>query len=193
MYWAVAQSLFSAQARHPNRIGIDPLNLELIYGSLRHIARNQHENLIGTLKRLAVLEVRFHRKYLREEEMDWTREFDTTTEFFDNITTMSPRELADSLTYSDIEEFRLLRPQNIINGDSYLQHLHRQWNRRCQAAQECLAVGTRPSTLLTALAKASIFLPFGLKLLKPRSGITRQAELLQLVRYTPSSTRDWLR
>lgn len=39
---------------------------------------------------------------------------------------MSPRDLVGFLTENDIEAFSLLRPQNIINGDSYLQYVHRQ-------------------------------------------------------------------
>jgi len=126
VYWAVAPSFSSARARCPNMVFVDPASLQLIYGPLRDFVRNQHGNLVGTLKHLEVLEARFQRRYLREEEMDWICDFDTNTEFFDRVTTMSPRDLAGFLTENDIEAFSLLRPQNIINGDSYLQHVHRQ-------------------------------------------------------------------
>ncbi len=70
--------------------------------------------------------------------MDWTCDFDTNTEFFDRVTTMSPRDLVGFLTENNIEVFSLLRPQNIINGDSYLQHVEytdnetggAKWHRR---------------------------------------------------------------
>ncbi len=135
---------------------LDPPSLELVYGPLRDLVRNQHGNLVGTLKHLAVLEARFKRRYLREEEMDWTCDFDTNTEFFDRVTTMSPQALAGFLTESDIEAFRLLDPQNIINGDSHLQDMHRQWDRRCQAVQESIAAESYLTARLVDLAQASI-------------------------------------
>jgi hypothetical protein len=156
VYWVVAQSLSSARARCPNMVFVDPASLQLIYGPLRDFVRNQHGNLVGTLKHLAVLEARFQRRYLREEEMDWTCDFDTNTEFFDRVTTMSPRDLAGFLTENDIEAFSLLRPQNIIHGDSYLQHVHRQWDRRCQVVQESIAAESYLSARLADLAQASI-------------------------------------
>lgn len=135
---------------------VNPASLQLIYGPLRDFVRKQQGNLVGILKHLAVLEARFQQRYLREEEMDWTCDFDTNTEFFDRVTTMSPRDLAGFLTESDIKAFRLLDPQHIINGDSYLQDMHRQWNRRCQAVQESIAAESYLIAGLADLAQASI-------------------------------------
>ena len=79
------------------------------------------------LKRLAVLEERFDRQYLREEqEMNWTCEFDTSTDLFDRVTTMSPRDLPVFLTQDDLNAFSVLDSQSTINGDSKFQRLHRQ-------------------------------------------------------------------
>ncbi len=89
--WAVAQSLSSARARCPNKVFLNSANIQLIYGPLRDFARNQHGSLVRTLEHLAVLEARFQRRYLREEEMDWTCDFDTNTEFFNRVTTTSSR------------------------------------------------------------------------------------------------------
>jgi len=133
-------------------------SLEMIYGPLRDLFRHPHANLDGTLKHLAVLEARFQRRYLREE-IDWIRSFDTDSNFFDNVTTMSPRDLAESLTKSDIDAFSLLQPQSSINGDSYLQYMKRQWDGRCRAAQDSIIVESRLSHLLADLAKASVSLP----------------------------------
>lgn len=149
----------------------DPASLKVICGPLHGLIRNQQGNLVGILKRLVVLEVRFHRRYLGEEEMDWTDDFNTDTDFYDCVTTMSPRDLADFLTESDLGLFRLLDPQSIINGD--LQHMHRQWNRRCQAVQESIAAESYLNTHLVNLAQASIsFDVAAIRMLTPQSGIT---------------------
>lgn len=131
----------------------------MIYGPLRDLFRHPNANLNEKLKHLAVLEARFQRRYL-QEEIDWIRSFDTDTKFFDNVMTMSPRDLAESLTKSDVDAFSLLQPQSFVNGDSYLQHMNRQWNGRCRAAQDGIIVESRFSHLLADLAKASIALPY---------------------------------
>ena len=156
MYLTVAQCLHSARARCPDMMYSDAASLEVICGPLRSLVRNQHGNLVGILKHLAMLEARFQRRYLWEEEMDWTRDFDADTDFFDRVTTMSPRDLAGVLTESDLGLFRLLDPQDITNGGPHLQHMHREWNRRCQVAQESIAVESYLSTRLVHLAQASI-------------------------------------
>lgn len=155
MRWAVRKSVLFVQ---PWDIELVPQpSLEMIYGPLRDLFRHPNANLDGTLKHLAVLEERFQRIYL-QEEIDWIRSFDTDTKFFDNVRTMSPRDLAESLTKSDVDAFSLLQPQSFINGDSYLQHLNRQWDERCRAAQDSIIVESRLSHLLADLAKASISL-----------------------------------
>ena len=157
----------------------DPASLEVICGPLRDLIQNQPGNLVRILKHLEVLEARFQRQYLQEEEMDWTCDFDTSTDFFDCVTTISPRNFAGFLTESDLDAFRLLDPQNIINGDSYLQHMHRQWNRRCQAAQESIAAESYLSARLVDLAQASTSFDVDtLRMLTPQSGITYHTELL---------------
>lgn len=172
----------------------DPASLEMICGPLRSLVRYQHGNLLGILKHLAVLEARFQQRYLREEEMDWTRNFDTDTQFFDSVTTMSPRDLAGVLTESDLDLFCQLDPQEIITGGPHLRHMHREWNRRCQAAQESIVVESHLSTCLVHLAQASMsFDVKTLGMLMRQSGVTYSTELLQLVRYTPSSARNRLR
>lgn len=124
MHWAVSQSvLFALLHRLDMELAPQP-SLEMIYGPLRDLFRHPNANLDGTLKHLAMLEARFQRRYL-QEEIDWIRSFNTDTKFFDNVRTMSPRDLAESLTKSDVDAFSLLQPQSFINGDSYIQHMNR--------------------------------------------------------------------
>ena len=166
----VVESLENARA---DIMFSDPATLNFIYDPLRGLVRNQHRDLVGILKHLAVLETRFHRQYLRVEETDWTCDFDTDTDFFDRLATMSPRDLAGFLTESDLDVFRLLDPQSIIDEGPHLQHMHRQWNKRCLTAQESIIVEIYLSARLADLAQASIsFDVTALRMLTPQSGIT---------------------
>lgn len=103
---------------------------------------------------------------------------------------MLPRDLAESLTKSDVDDFCLLQPQSFVDGDSYFQHMNRQWNERCRAAQDGIIVESRFSHLLADLAKASISLSYCPQILMVMLGITRQKEFSQLVRCTASFTRN---
>lgn len=156
MRWAVSESLRQVQS-HRSSLELAPQpDLGFIYGALRDLFRDQRRDLIGALTKLAVLEVRFHREYLWEEEIDWVQCFDTNTDLFDRITTTSPPDLADSLTEDDLIEFQKLCPQNVIDEDSKLQYMYRRWNRLCRAVQESMAVDSGLIPLLADLAKASI-------------------------------------
>lgn len=157
MHWAVSQSLLLALSHHPITDVAPQPDLGFIYRPLREFFRHRDRNLAKTLKQLAVLEARFQRLYLREEEIDQTYLFDTSTDFFDRATTTPPQELAQFLTDCDIAAFRSLDPQSIISEGSYLRHMHRRWDRLCRAAQEIVAVESRLGPLLADLAEASLW------------------------------------
>ena len=70
VHWAVSQSLLLALSRRPITDVAPPPDLGFIYRPLREFFRYWDRNLAKTLKQLAVLEARFQRSYLREEEID---------------------------------------------------------------------------------------------------------------------------
>lgn len=107
-----------------------------------------------------------------------------------SATTMSPWDLANSLTDSDLNAFNSLCPESIIKQDTYLQNMHRWWNKLCQAAQENITVERCLSLLLADLAKVSIFYLAALNLLTAQLGVTYQMKLLQLMRHTSSFMRN---
>ena len=143
VHWAVSQSLLLARSHHLYRGIASQPNLEFIYGPLRDLFAVPRD-LTTILKQFAVLEARFERSYLQEEEINWTHNFDTNTDFFDraSATAMSPQDLAKFLTASDLNAFKSLCPESIINyaEDESLQHMHKRWNKLCQAAQESITV-----------------------------------------------------
>lgn len=157
MHWAVEQSVSLTLSPHPGMELADQPSLETICGPLRDLFRDPNANLAEILKHLAVLEVRYQRRYLHEE-IDWVHSFDTDTDFFDNLVTMSPRDLSDSLTKSDFDSFISVHSQR-FSEDLYRQ-LNRQWDGRCRAAQESVIVESRLSNQLADLAEVSIPLPY---------------------------------
>lgn len=170
--WAISESLRQAQSHRPNLEVAPQPDLGFIYGPLRDLFSHQRQDLARILKKLAILEVRFQREYLGEEEIDWVQRFDTNTDLFDRVTTTSPHDLADSLTENDLVAFQNLCPQNVIQEDTSFQYMHRRWNRLCRTVQESIAVDSDLGLLLADLATASILSLAILNLLTLRPGIT---------------------
>ena len=158
---AVSQSLWS------NRSIADDIpqpGPETILCELKGFFKRQHRNPVAALRQLAVLEVRFQRMYLNEEEIDWTQRFWTDLDFFERITSTTAPEIADLLTELDLTELRLVPPQQFINGEGHrLQHVHRRCNRLCEAVQESIIVANQLSPLVARFAEVS----FILSLLRP--------------------------
>ena len=155
MHWAISESLLLVRTQSSVIVRSQP-GLRFIYRPLRDLFDTQHQDLVRTLKHLAVLEARFQRQYLQEDNIDWTRNFDTNTEFFDCVSAMSAQDLGAFLTDGDCDAFCSLSPQSILKEDSCLQHMHRRWDRLCREAQELIAVGNNFSAL-TELAKGSLY------------------------------------
>ena len=156
MRWAVSESLRQVQSHCPNLDVAPQPDLGFIYSPLRDLFRDHHQGLTGNLIKLAVLEARFQRQYSPEEKIDWTQSFNTNTDLFDSVTTLTPQDLADSLTESDEIAFESLHPRDIIREDSNFRHLHVRWNKLCQAVEEIIAVDGGLSPPLADLAKASL-------------------------------------
>ncbi len=101
------------------------------------------------------MELRFERCLLKEN-INWTQTFNTDTYIFDALTTRPPRDLARSLTDSDAVEFGLLSHEHMVNEDSHLRRLQKQWDTLCWAIRDSLAVETHLSLNATYLAQASL-------------------------------------
>jgi len=153
--WAVSESLRHVQSYRPSLKIAPRSDLGFIYGVLRDLFRNQRRDLAGILTKLAMLEVRFQREYLQEEEINWVQCFDTNTDLFDRVTTTSPDDLADSLTEDDTIAFQKLCPQNVLREDSNLRVINRRWDRLCQAIQKILIVDDALRPLLADLAEVN--------------------------------------
>ena len=124
-----------------------------MFWELQGFFKKQHRSPVVALKQLAVLEIRFQRMYLNEEEIDWTERFWTDVNFFEQITTTSATELADLLTELDLTELRLVPPQQFINGErSCLQNVHRRCNRLCMEVQESILFANELSPRVASLA-----------------------------------------
>ena len=124
-----------------------------ILNELRAFFAHQHQNHIVAVRQLAILELRFQRMFLNEEEVDWSQRFWTSVDFFEQITTTPATEIADLLTKLDLQKLRLVPPQEFIDGKGHrLQHVHRRCNRLCEAIQESIVFAEQLSPLVARLA-----------------------------------------
>ena len=150
--WSVSQSL---RSNRPNADAVPQPIHKSVLCELRGFFKRQHRNPVAALRQLAVLEIRFQRMYLNEEEIDWTQRFWTDVDFFENITTTPATEIADLLTELDLTELRLVPPQQLINGEGRrLHHVHRRCNCLCEAVQESIIFANQLSPLVARLAEA---------------------------------------
>jgi len=191
VHWAVSRSLL--QERSPRSI-LDVEPLGFIYKPLRHLFGDQRKGLTRILKQLPVLEARFQRRYMCEENIDWIQPFDTDTHFFDCILTASPEELADSLTDEDLAAFLLPPPQSIIDEASDFQYVNRRVDGLRRAVQEIIAAESGLVSFLVNLAKEIISTDNALRisLLTATLAIIYQTQFLQPVGGTSSFTRNQL-
>lgn len=108
------------------------------------------------MRQLGILEVRYQRMFLSEDEIDWTKYFWADVDFFEKITTTPITEIADLLTELDLTELRSVPPQHFIDGKGRrLKHVHRRCNRLCEAVQESIIFANQLSPLVARLAGAS--------------------------------------
>lgn len=92
--------------------------------------------------------------FLNEEEVDWSHQFWTSVDFFEQITTTPATEIADLLTKLDLKKLRLVPPQEFIDGKGHrLQRVHRRCNRLCEAVQESIFFAEQLSPLVARLAE----------------------------------------
>jgi len=99
---------------------------QIILNELKAFFTRQHLNHIAAIRQLAVLELRFQRMFLNEKEVDWSQQFWSNVDFFEQITTTSTTKIVDLLTKLDLKKLRLVPSQEFIDGKGYrLQHVHR--------------------------------------------------------------------
>ena len=87
-----------------------------------------------------MLAVRYQLSNLDETDTASVEIFWTDTGFFEFLVERSPRELAELITDSDLNNFRNLNLQNIIGNDEACRYLGREWNERSLAVHESALV-----------------------------------------------------
>ncbi|KAL2049686.1 hypothetical protein ABVK25_010027 [Lepraria finkii] len=148
--WAVSQGLQYHRCNTDTPQPCDQFNLN----ELEAFFTRQHRNHIAAVRQLAVLELRFQRMFLNEEEVDWSQRFWTNVDFFEQITTTPATEIADFLTKLDLKKLRSVPPQEFIDGKGHrLQHVHRRCNRLCEAIQESIIFAEQLSPPVARLAE----------------------------------------
>ena len=137
---------------------------EFIIRPLEKLLQDQTRQLTDILEQLAILAVRFRRSYVEAVDIDWTQEFQTDVIFFERLCHMSSLQLAHFLTKSDIETFRTLRPQDILDhnqgvSNGPVRKVGMHWNRLCEAVQECVTTNYELGHSVGRLAEVNTFDP----------------------------------
>lgn len=143
---------------------------DFIIGPLEELLQDQTRQLTDILEQLAILAVRFQRSYVEAFDIDWTQEFQTEVIFFERLCHMSSLQLAHLLTKSDIETFRSLRPQDILDhnegvSNGPVRKVGMRWNRLCEAVQECVTTNYELGHSVDRLAEVNTFHPSPVQLL----------------------------
>lgn len=87
---------------------------------------------------LSVLAVRFQRTYIHTSKMNWMQNFDVSVPFVEDVFgSISPADLARTLTTSDELDFARLSRGDIINEGPTLKHLVARWHALATAVWEC--------------------------------------------------------
>ncbi|KAL8722405.1 MAG: hypothetical protein Q9181_007494 [Wetmoreana brouardii] len=147
----VSQSL---RSHRPNADVIPQPGHEAFLCELQGFFKREHRNPFAAVRQLGVLEVRYQRIFLSEDEIDWTPYFWADVDFFEQITTTPTTEIADLLTELNVTELRLVPPQQFIDGKGHrLRHVHRRCNRLCEAVQESILFANQLGPRVTRLAK----------------------------------------
>lgn len=104
---------------------------------------------------LEALAVRFRRWYINKSpDLIWSQDFDTRTDFLNQLYRIEPETLAIQLSQADLFLFRRLAADDIKTGNSdALSVLNYRWNNLCYSVEECLTAGDSFDLCLVELAQ----------------------------------------
>lgn len=110
---------------------------DFIAGPIQRLFKEHPPSLTAILKVLCVLDVRFQQTYVHIPEMDWTKCFDTSVTFLeDMLSSTSAMDMAHTLTSTDEGYFSELNPQNIMMESPVLRQLNVEWHSLSVAVWE---------------------------------------------------------
>jgi hypothetical protein len=113
---------------------------------------NKDQPLSETLEQLAVLDIRFNKRYAFD--IDWTSTSEIDTSLYDMLKTLKTRDLVRVLNASDVDRVRQLTVKGIMQHDEACKEIGRQWDLLCQAVSERLCLS--PSSVHKFLVCAEV-------------------------------------
>ncbi|KAL1851945.1 hypothetical protein Plec18167_007554 [Paecilomyces lecythidis] len=136
---ALVQCLFNFhEADQSNTSFMHGPAFDFIAGPIQKIFKDHPPSLTSILKMLSVLAVRFRRTYIHTSKMNWMHSFDVAVPFLEDVFgSISPADLARTLTTSDELDFGRLSRDDIINEGPIQNHLIRRWHGLATAVWEC--------------------------------------------------------
>lgn len=115
---------------------------EFIAGPIQKIFKDHPPSLTSILKMLSVLGIRYRRTYIHSSKINWSQRFDVTVPFLEDVFgSISPADLARTLTTSDELDFARLSREDIINEGPIFKRLTARWHALATAVWEsCIAL-----------------------------------------------------
>ena len=108
------------------------------------------------LKILSVLAVRFRRQYIHTTKMDWNTPFDISYMFLEDcVGSISPKDLARTLTGTDEISLTSLSHQSIVTGDAAVKEMLSNWHALSISVWECCTALPDVISYLAECAQAS--------------------------------------
>ena len=150
-YWAVSHSLQQlCNASDPYQV------LDFILGPIKELFVTNNRSLIHTLKRLAILAVRFEDTVVNAVSVDWTSPFSTNFSFLEEIENRTSEELAISVTDADYIHFNNLCPQDFLNhSNGRRQQIGRLWQTLSSDIKECVIADRLLGSVVGRVARVS--------------------------------------
>jgi hypothetical protein len=149
--------LNALQSYQDERYSALQLNFEFIVEPLREVLFDT-ESVTYILLQLQVLAIRFKKQY-RTSHVDWTRRFDSRTEFLQQVCQMEPAHVAMVLCRKDLSLFRQLTKQALKHSDNdVIRQLSDRWNYLNSSVEECMATTAAVKNKIRHIAKVSALL-----------------------------------
>lgn len=111
---------------------------DFIASPIQRLFSSHSTTLMGILKVLSVLAIRFRRAYVHTAQMDWNTPFDVDTSSIQGLfDSTSSDDFVRSRTNSDEKAFASLSPEGVIANDSLTRQYLANWEKLVSSVFEC--------------------------------------------------------
>ena len=141
----------------PSDTHSDPYRaLDFVLCPIRKLFTQENQTLMETIKQLAILERRFTETFITAVHVDWMTPLSTDFTFLRNISSMTPQQMALSLTKVDVSLFNRLAVQDFIEPHSTPRvEIGRKWQTLASDSEACVIVDKQLGSIISKVATVS--------------------------------------